>query len=55
MGVHRVDIVLGQKPPEGRWDEVRHKISRILTWGFPEMGESPITGWFIMDNPIKMI
>jgi hypothetical protein len=22
--------------------------------GFPEMGDIPIAGWFIMKNPIKM-
>ena len=31
------------------------KILRIFTRGFPARhGGSPIAGWFIMDNPIKM-
>ena len=23
-------------------------------WGFPSMGVTPIAGWFLMDNHIKM-
>ena len=23
-------------------------------WGFPEIGGTPIAGWFIRENPIKM-
>ena len=26
----------------------------IYIWRFPQMGDTPIAGWFIMENPIGM-
>ena len=29
-------------------------LQQFYMWGFPQMGGTPIAGWFIRENPIKL-